>query len=67
MLLEMTSAPENDSTLGVAVRSAVAKVRSVENSIRVVVVTPSGLIATFTNALELVIASTDLNSILGAA
>jgi hypothetical protein len=67
MLLEITSAPENELTLGEAVRSPVANVRSVENSILVVVVTPSGLTAMFTNALELLIASSDLNSTFGAA
>ena len=63
----MRSAPETVAVTGVANRSDVAKVASVENSALTVVERFSGLIVKLTDALELVIASSDLNSTLGAA
>ena len=65
--VETTSAPETVGSAGVAVRSAVVKVESVENSTRDVVLKLSGLTAILTSALVLEIASTDLNSTFGAA
>jgi hypothetical protein len=63
----MTSAPVNAGVVGAAVRIVVANVGLVENSMRVVVLRFSGLTAILTTALELVIASSDLNSTVGAA
>ena len=63
----MRSAPDTVAFAGAAVRREVAKVATVENSIRVVVERSSGLITMFTKALELVIPSRDLNSTFGAA
>jgi hypothetical protein len=63
----MRSAPDTVAVTGVASRRNVAKVESVENSALTVVERFSGLIVTLTDALELVIASSDLNSTLGAA
>jgi hypothetical protein len=64
---EIRSGPENDGVVGAAVRIEVANVGLVENSIRAVVLRFSGLIAMLTTALELVIASSDLYSTVGAA
>ena len=63
----MRSAPDTVAFTGVANRRDVAKVASVENSALTAVERFSGLIVKFTDALELVIASSDLNSTLGAA
>jgi hypothetical protein len=63
----MTSAPVNAGVVGAAVRIVVANVGLVENSMRVVVLRFSGLTAMLTTALELEIASSDLNSTVGAA
>ena len=62
-----TSAPVNVAVVGVAVSTEDANVGLVENSIREVVLRFSGLIAILTTALELVIASSDLYSTVGAA
>ena len=62
-----TSAPVNVAVVGVAVSTEDANVGLVENSIRAVVLRFSGLIAILTTALELVIASSDLYSTVGAA
>ena len=66
-LVEITSIPVNSGVVGAAVRIVVANVGLVENSILAVVVKLSGLTTMFTSALELVIASSDLNSTVGAA
>ena len=63
----MTSVPVNAGVVGAAVWTEVANVGLVENSIRAVVLRFSGLIAMLTTALELVIASRDLYSTVGAA
>jgi hypothetical protein len=65
--VEIRSRPVNDGVVGEAVRIVVANVGLVENSILAVVVRLSGLTTMFTSALELVIASSDLNSTVGAA
>ena len=52
--------------MGVAVCTPDANVGLVENSIRAEVLRFSGLTAIFTTALELVTASSDLNSTVGA-
>jgi hypothetical protein len=62
----ITSAPVNAGVVGAAVRTEEANVGLVENSIRAVVLRFSGLIAILTTALELVTASSDLNSTVGA-
>jgi hypothetical protein len=64
---EIRSGPENAGVVGTAVRIELANVGLVENSTRVVVLRFSGFTTMFTNALELVIASRDLNSTVGAA
>ena len=63
---EIKSGPENAGVVGDAVRIVVANVGLVENSTRAVVLRFSGLTTIFTNALELVIASSDLYSTVGA-
>jgi hypothetical protein len=64
--VEMTSEPLKTAVIGEAVWMEVAKVGLVENSTRAVVLRFSGLIAILTTALELVTASSDLNSTVGA-
>ncbi|CAB4642310.1 unannotated protein [freshwater metagenome] len=62
-----TSTPVNAAVVGVAVSTEVAKVGLVENSTLAVVLRFSGLIAILITALELVTASSDLYSTVGAA
>ena len=67
VLVATTSLPLKAEDVGVAVLTPVAKVASVENSTRAVVLSPSGLMFIRTRALVPVTPSRFVNSTFGAA
>ena len=66
VVVATTSLPSSVEEVGVAVLTPVAKVTSVENSTRAVVLSPSGLTFIRTRALVPVIPSKLVNSTFGA-